>query len=224
MIARRRPHGPLVAFQRVTAAEIGSTATAWRPRGLAAGALAWPPFLVIVWAAIPARSAPAAWQARQFVPLAADRRALTGLAAAVWLPVVAAIAASCRQPFLLPSVGRPFTSVAKREANSLMIACPQCGTSQRPDARFCTQCGAALPTSPAGPAPSVPVPLLALPAFTSAPSDWWQLGGLGLMLLSLVVPWIGLPGGVSLGPTQLGARSVILVLLILADAALLGAS
>lgn len=103
----------------------------------------------------------------------------------------------------------------------MLTPCPQCGAPQRPDARFCTHCGAALPPSPTGATSQVSAPVgLALPAFTPQPRDWWQLGGLGLLLLSTGLPWVGLPGGVSLGPPQLGGWLAVLIVLGLADAAL----
>jgi len=44
-----------------------------------------------------------------------------------------------------------------------MMICPNCGTENRPGARFCAQCGAALPAEVAARAPSPVEPAFAVP-------------------------------------------------------------
>ena len=105
--------------------------------------------------------------------------------------------------------------------------CTQCGATLRAGQAFCGQCGATaqmaagqtapgLPANPAAGPSTVTIPV----ALTTNVHDFWRLGLLGVLLLSVFVPAVSLPAGLAFSVIQLGFVGWLAVLVILALAAL----
>lgn len=102
----------------------------------------------------------------------------------------------------------------------------ECGTPLRPGQAFCGQCGRAVPQAAEESAVSLsrntaPLTGFAMPfALTTQTDDFWKLGALAVLLLSLFFPAVSLPAGLALSPIQLGLWAWLAVLIVLALAAL----
>ena len=98
----------------------------------------------------------------------------------------------------------------------------ECGTPVRPGQAFCGQCGRAVPETAPSPSPTpgspVTIPTVLPTGLATDSRDLWKLGSLAVLLLSLFLPIVSLPAGISLTVLRFGALAWIggLALLVLA--------
>lgn len=105
--------------------------------------------------------------------------------------------------------------------------CLECGAAVHDGQAFCGKCGTAVPTqaaplaSPQTSSSSQPVlPSIGSVTLTTQVGDFWKLGSLAVILLSLFLPAVSLPAGLAVSPLRLGFFAWIAVLVVLGLGAL----